>query len=147
MPIEHDFLCVDIDGNDYWILREILAKYLPRVIMVETNVRFKTYEDKVHKYDPNWKWDGYTWYGASPYAIKKMLNARGYTPVWIHLDDMIAVRDDVLKENKYIAPSWSYVYPKPNTALYYNHGIPMGPGAFYCLPWSEVKDGWQESPE
>ena len=121
VPKNHDFLCIDMDGIDYWVLKEVLKKYTPRVIMVETNVRFGVEESKVLKYDPNWEWDGRKWYGGSPYAFKSMLNMYDYIPVWIHVDDMIAIRRDVLEENGFEEPPWSYVYPGPNIALYNTH--------------------------
>lgn len=122
VPIEHDFLCIDMDGVDYWITKAILeGNYRPRVIMVETNVRFEPEESFVLKYDENWIWNGIDWYGGSPYAFKKLFNEHDYVPVWIHIDDMIVVRRDVLEQNGYFEPDWSYVYPKSNVPLYSDH--------------------------
>jgi len=120
VPKEFDFLCIDIDGNDYWILEEILKKYSPRVIMVETNVRFDTNESWAMKYDPNWKWDGHKWYGASPMAYKKLSNKYGYSPIYIHLDDMFIIKNDHLNE-KDLNKSWESIYPKPLKYLYDSH--------------------------
>lgn len=121
VPEEFDFLCVDIDGMDYWILREILKKYRPRAVMVETNVRFEPDQSFSLKYNPNWSWDGSRWYGASPLAFKKMLNGFGYSVVWICTDDMIAIRKDVLEAAGHEEPDWSYVYPSSNVSLYDSH--------------------------
>lgn len=122
VPQDHDFLCIDMDGNDYWIMKSILeGGYTPRVIMIETNVRFQPKESMVLKYNPNWRWDYVKWYGASPYALKKLFNQYNYVPVWIHLDDMIVIRKDVLEENGYQEPDWEYVYPKSNPSLYDGH--------------------------
>lgn len=122
VPLDHDFLCVDMDGIDYWIMKSILeGGYKPRVIMVETNVRFEPNESMVLKYDPEWCWDGVKWYGGSPYAFKKLFNEHDYIPVWIHIDDMIVVRKDVLEENGYQEPNWNYVYPQSNKPLYSDH--------------------------
>ena len=122
VPIEHDFLCVDLDGNDYWIMKSILeGGYKPRVIMCENNVRFQPYESMVMKYNPNWYWDAVKWYGGSPYAFKKLFNQHDYIPVWIHIDDMIVVRKDVLIEFGYEEPDWNYVYPKANAKIYEEH--------------------------
>ena len=120
VPKQHDFLCVDIDGCDYWILKEILLQYSPRVIMVETAVRFEPYESVALKYDPNWSWNGRDWYGASPYAFKKMFDKYNYVPIYIHEDDMFAVRRDVLTDHGFDEPPWSYVYSGPREELYEN---------------------------
>lgn len=117
---EFDFLCIDTDGNDYWFLSELLKEYSPRVIMVETNVRFEPLESKVLKYDPDWSWDGRDWYGGSPYAFKKMANQYGYTPVYIHIDDMFLVRNDLLHPED-VNKDWSLVYNSSNKPLYNDH--------------------------
>ena len=122
VPNEFDFLNIDIDGNDYWLLKSILeGGYRPRVIMVETNVRFSPETDLVQKYDENWYWQGSGWYGCSPRAMFRMALQHNYVPVHIHLDDMILVRQDVLQENGYKVPKWSDVYPKSNIPLYSDH--------------------------
>ena len=121
VPLEFDLLSIDIDSYDYWITEKILTEYSPRCIMVEVNVRFEPDESWVLKYDPDWHWDGLKWYGASPLAYKKILNKFGYTPVWIHVDDMIAIRTDVLKMNGFDEPDWKYVYPHSNFPLYATH--------------------------
>ena len=120
VPIEPDFLCIDLDGNDYWILSEILTKYKPRVIMVETNVRFKPFESYVIKYNPNWTWDGYKWYGGSPYAFKKLSEQYDYTPVYIHIDDMFLVRNDCLTKED-VNKNWLDVFNTPNIEIYNTH--------------------------
>lgn len=140
VPIEHDFLCIDMDGVDYWIMKSILeGNYRPRVVMIETNVRFQPEESFVLKYDEDWDWDGTDWYGASPYAFKKLFNSYDYIPVWIHIDDMIVVRRDVLEENGYQEPDWSYVYSKPNVAIYDVHRLPNGKFVSEMNP-----DKWQK---
>ena len=44
VPKEFDLLSVDIDSHDYWVTKEILTQYSPRVVMVEVNVRFEPTE-------------------------------------------------------------------------------------------------------
>jgi hypothetical protein len=122
VPNEFDFLNIDIDGNDYWLLKSILeGGYKPRVIMVETNVRFSPETDLVQRYDENWYWQGSGWYGCSPLSMAILAEQHGYVPVHIHLDDMILVRADVLKENGYEPLPWNQVYPHSNIPLYSDH--------------------------
>jgi len=121
VPIEFDFLSVDIDGNDFWLLKRLLGKYRPRVIMVETNVRFSPETDLVQKYDDNWFWQGSGWYGCSPRAMAKMADKHGYAPVHIHLDDMILVSRGELISNHIRIPEWKEIYPKSNIPLYDSH--------------------------
>lgn len=122
VPKTFDFLSVDIDGNDFWLLNEILIEYKPRVILVETNVRFSPETDLVQKYDDNWFWTGKGWYGASPRAMFKMTTKYKYVPVYIHLDDMFLIQKEEINIKNYEAPSWNDVYPKSNIDLYNSHG-------------------------
>lgn len=123
VPIEFDLLCVDIDSLDYWVTEEILTQYKPRCVMVEVNVRFKPDESWRLKNNTNWDWDGVKWYGASPLAYKKMFNKMGYTPVHIHVDDMIAIRNDVMEEMGFVEPPWETVQPSSNVSLYDTHNM------------------------
>lgn len=120
---EPDFLCIDIDGNDYWILDRILYKYRPRVIMVETCIRFEPTEAMIQVYNPDFRWNGQDWYGASPLAFKHLVESRGYTIVHIHLDDAIIVRNDCLTEEMIkTAKDQFNVFAKANPDLYRSHG-------------------------
>ena len=54
-------------------------------------------------------------------AYKKMFNEVGYTPVYVHVDDIIAIRNDVLQEKGFSEPLWEEVYPHSNKSLYDTH--------------------------
>lgn len=132
VPEQFDFLSLDIDGNDYWILSKILEKYSPRVVMVETCVRFDPDVSKVQKYDPEFVWKGDRWVGGSPLAFKKLGRRFGYTAVHVHLDDMFLIKDTELHPDN-LNPDWSDVYPKALPDLYLSHGVP-----------NIVEDQWME---
>tara|TARA_R110001632_G_C11360932_1_gene419299 strand:+ start:2323 stop:3717 length:1395 start_codon:yes stop_codon:yes gene_type:complete len=116
-----DFISIDIDGNDYWLLSSILEKYTPRVIMIEACVRFEPNVKKVQKYHADYFWRGDRWYGASPLALKELGEKFNYTVVYIHLDDIILIHNDSLNV-KNIDPQWVDIYPKSNPDLYISHG-------------------------
>ena len=140
VPKEFDLLSVDIDSLDYWVTKQILTEYKPRCVMVEVNVRFKPDESWALKDNPDWDWDGLKWYGASPMAYKKMFNEAGYTPVYIHVDDMIAIRNDVLEENGFTEPEWERIYPHENVGLYHTHTM----GGTQPLVTELNLDEWEE---
>lgn len=119
VPSKFDFLSIDIDGIDYWVLESILGSYQPSVIMIETNVRFDTYEVAKLKNIEDFQ---YTkgWYGASPYAINKMAENFGYKAVYLHLDDLFLVRKDKLSEAD-LAIEWKKIHPRRNIELYNDH--------------------------
>ena len=38
LPMDFDFLCVDVDGSDYWLLQEVFEhNYRPKVVCIEFN--------------------------------------------------------------------------------------------------------------
>lgn len=140
VPKEFDLLSLDIDGMDYWILSVILEKYSPRLIVVESNVRFLPSESKVLRYREDYCWDGLNWYGASPLAFRKLSNNFDYTPVYILNDDLFIIRNDELSEEDVNKP-WSTVYPKPNIDLYRDHVKPYHPTPIKNLrekEWMEI---------
>lgn len=124
VPRELDFLCIDIDGNDYWILNQLLRdSYKPRVILVETCIRFDYDQSYIQKYNPDFHWNGSDWYGASPLAFKTMAEFYGYTMVHIHLDDAILVRNDCLTSEMIRAAKDQFpTFAKKNSELYLSHG-------------------------
>ncbi|HZS45089.1 MAG TPA: FkbM family methyltransferase [Blastocatellia bacterium] len=78
VPDDLDLLVVDIDGNDYWILQQILSLYHPRVIICEYNARWTTGTDWVMPYDPSHVWDGGAYFGASLKALWRLGKKHGY---------------------------------------------------------------------
>jgi hypothetical protein len=81
-----DFLSIDIDGNDYWIL-EALDSIRPRVICVETHTEYGL-DDFVAPYDPEFDWRSVpagTPIGASPVAMTKLAERLGYRLVGANL--------------------------------------------------------------
>ena len=72
VPKHINLLCIDLDFNDYYILRKILPEYRTDIIICEYNSSHKPYEDKVVKYDANYMWDGTNYFGASLLAFQKL---------------------------------------------------------------------------
>jgi hypothetical protein len=94
---EVDFLCIDIDGNDYWIW-DALEVVKPRVVMIETHVEFG-YHNIVVPYDPSYFYPGRhkDYHGASPVAMNKLANRKGYRLVGANSYgfNTIYVRNDI----------------------------------------------------
>ena len=75
---EIDLLSIDIDGNDYWIW-DALEVIDPRVVIIETHNEFGM-NNIVVPYDPDYFFPGKhpVYHGASPVAMTKMANRKGY---------------------------------------------------------------------
>lgn len=80
VPKNFDLLSIDIDYNDYWVWKSI-TDYLPRVVVIEYNSSIPPTESKTVPYDPEAKWDGTNYFGASLLALKNLGLTKGYTLV------------------------------------------------------------------
>lgn len=80
------FLNIDLDGNDYWILGEMLENTpcWPSLIVAEINPIFDRDEAKVMPYNAQHVWDGTTYYGMSLAAAEKLLRPYGYILSYLH---------------------------------------------------------------
>lgn len=79
-----DFLNLDIDGNDYWVLDGILNIHYPKLIVCEINPIFQWNEAKVMPYNEAHVWKGDTYYGMSLAACGKLCAKYGYALAYLH---------------------------------------------------------------
>jgi len=88
VPNNFDLLSVDIDRNDWYVLKSIIAptsdgyQFRPRVIIVEYNSEWKPPEDKVVIYDPSAMWDKTNYFSASLTAYANLGKYCNYTVVY-----------------------------------------------------------------
>ena len=78
--IEENFgvLCVDIDGNDYWVLDAILAKFRPGLVVTEINENIPPPLRFVVKFDPDFQLR-YHFYGYSIAALEDLCKQHNYS--------------------------------------------------------------------
>lgn len=77
VPKKFDLLSIDIDGNNYWVWKEL--KYEPNVVIIEYNSNFDVNENYVLSYNP--KHDFYEsggYYSASVSALVELGKSKGY---------------------------------------------------------------------
>ena len=85
VPVSFDFLSIDIDFKDYWILQSILkGGYRPRVICAEVNRNCYPFESLTIPKDIMQKqWNnGDDYFGATPQAFKSLVGQYGYDLVY-----------------------------------------------------------------
>ncbi|HUS13203.1 MAG TPA: hypothetical protein VMZ30_22215 [Pyrinomonadaceae bacterium] len=77
--IEKNFgvLCLDIDGNDYWVLDAILTDFRPGLVVTEINENIPPPLRFVVKFDPNFRLR-YHFYGYSIAALKDLCDKHQY---------------------------------------------------------------------
>ena len=83
---EGNFLNLDLDGNDYWILREAFKEhgFDPALIVCEINPIFQRNEAKVMPYNEAHTWKGDTYYGMSLASAEMLGKQYGYTLAYLH---------------------------------------------------------------
>jgi hypothetical protein len=97
---EMDYLSIDVDSVDFWLLKSILdpsSPFRPRVMSVEFNINFSP--DMMVSMEPKWHaWTGRSVYGASAGALNYVAGLAGYSVVYIMPNgmDMFFIRKDIL---------------------------------------------------
>jgi hypothetical protein len=109
-----DLLSVDIDGNDYEVLKSITC-ISPRVVIVEYNAKYRPPVEWVMKYDSSHSWDGTDNFGASLKSFELLLASRGYSLVGCSTTGVNAffVRNDLVNEELFLAPFDSETHYEP----------------------------------
>jgi hypothetical protein len=97
IPEEFDLLSIDLDGNDYWVWKNISA-FKPRVVVCEYNARYGRDLQWVMQYNPEHRWNGSCYFGASLKSLELLGRAKGYKLVACNLAGINAffVRDDLV---------------------------------------------------
>ena len=91
MPASLDFLSLDIDGADLWVLRAIfLGGFRPRVVLVEYNSHYPLESTLCNH--PDTKWDGHRLYSASLGALNMVADEFGYALVAQVASDLVFVQ-------------------------------------------------------
>lgn len=115
-PKDFDFLNLDIDSCDFWVLKNILeAGYRPRLICTEFNGTLPSDESLVLKYEDGYTWDETNKYGYSFMAGKKLLAEHGYTIIFNqHETNIFAVPKELAEETNVKAKQTPYHPNNPN---------------------------------
>ena len=100
VPLHIQVLSVDIDYNDFYCLKEILAVYMCDIIICEYNASHLPHEDKVAVYGPQRRWDGTNYFGVSLLALNKLATLYNYSLVCCDQRGVNAffVRDELLDQ-------------------------------------------------
>jgi hypothetical protein len=105
VPTNLDFLSLDIDSNDYWVLKSLLESniYRPKVFMLEYNPYFEIDEFKAITYNTNYSKTRTNYYGASISAYKKLSEDNGYKLA--HIVHCHNIKDEKMGRNAFFIKS------------------------------------------
>ena len=129
-PAAFDLLSIDIDGNDYWVWAAI-QRWRPRVVVIEYNASYAPPRRWVMAEDPNYQWNGTTYYGASLASLTALGRRKGYTLVGTDSLGVNAffVLSELAAGDAFLDPVLCYHYSPPAFGAY-SGGHPPGEGPF-----------------
>jgi hypothetical protein len=115
-----DFLSIDIDGMDIYLLEAIT--FSPKVICIEYNAKFPPPLIKKPIFDEGFCWRGTDYVGSSLAAITESANKKGYTLVGTSITGVNAfyVRNDLVGPN-FSSQSLEELYNPPRYYLIIDH--------------------------
>jgi hypothetical protein len=98
VPTDLELLSIDIDSNDWYIWKELGKLYRPIVVIIEFNPACGLQEDFVIEYNPEQRWSGDSYYGASFTAYFNLGRHLGYSLVYATYLNAFFIRDDIIRE-------------------------------------------------
>ena len=136
VPEAFDLLSIDIDGNDFWVWKAIVHR--PRVVVVEYNAHFAPPQRVAIQYEPDFRFAGTNYFGASLAAFAELGRRKGYTLVHCERAGVNAffVADELVPKD-YVPPSVAAVYRRPNY-YYASLGFPKDPSRSMIDPFADA---------
>jgi hypothetical protein len=133
VPAEIDLLSIDIDGNDYHVVKAI-QRVRPRVFVVEYNAKHRPPTLWVMKYNKTHRYDGTDYFGASLKSFELLMRTKGYLLVGCSMGGTNAffVREDLVTEELFCAPFTAENHYEPYCyilarGMFAGHPPRMGP--------------------
>lgn len=123
---ELDFLSIDIDGMDIYLLQALTHR--PKVICIEFNSKFPAHVSKQPVYNPTGGWRGTDYMGSSLLALSNTARGNGYTLVGSNVVGINAffVREDLVADLFPDAGDVQALYNPPRYWLCQDHFSVIG---------------------
>jgi hypothetical protein len=101
VPFNINLLSVDIDFNDFYCLKEILANYQCDIIICEYNATHLAHEDKIVIYNKTGRWDSTNYFGASLCSLDRLGNKYNYSLIYCNASGVncFFIHNDLIKNN------------------------------------------------
>lgn len=98
VPQHINLLCTDIDYNDFYCLKEILAHYTCDILICEYNATHPPDEDKIVIYDKDGMWDSTNYFGFSLLSLDKLAKQYNYSIVYCNNtgSNCFLIRDEII---------------------------------------------------
>lgn len=104
VPQNINLLCIDIDFNDFYCLKEILSTYKCDIIICEYNASHLPNQDKIVIYNKNQMWDGTNYFGVSLLSLYKLAKKYNYSLVCCNSNGVNSffVHNDIIKNKNLV---------------------------------------------
>lgn len=133
-PEQFDFLNLDIDGYDYFVLEKILEKYRPRLICTEINEKIPPPIKFTVKWDPGFAWVMDHFYGQSISQLHMLAAKFDYALVELHYN------------NAFLIPVEYSPWTSLSAEEAYRIGYVEKPDRRKKFPWNEDMEGLLHMP-
>lgn len=98
VPRDFDFLSLDIDGYDYFVLEQLLSCYRPKLICAEINEKIPPPIKFTVKYDSSYNWNVDHFYGQSIAQLHSLAVKYKYSLVDLHYNNAFLVPSEFCSE-------------------------------------------------
>ena len=122
---DFDFLNLDIDGYDTFVLDALLADYRPLVVCAEVNEKIPPPVRFTVRYDPDYGWAGDHFYGQSLATLCDLAARHDYALV------------ELSYNNAFLVPAERSPYPALGPEEAYRAGYLDRPDRLRLFPWNE----------
>jgi len=136
-PRDFDFLSLDIDGYDHFVLDAVLADYRPALICTEINEAFPPPVKFVVNYRPDFRWNLDKFFGHSISKVQDLCDRRDYAIVRVEYNNAFLAPRELLAGARLEALS-------PERA--YREGYVDRPDRPVRFPWNADVDHLRDLP-
>ncbi len=95
IPVDFDFLSLDIDSYDYFVLEQILQNYRPALICTEINEKIPPPLKFTVKWDPDFVWTEDHFYGQSISQLFLLSTRFKYSLVKLHYNNAFLIPSEI----------------------------------------------------
>jgi hypothetical protein len=135
VPSSPDILKIDIDSYDLELIRVILTKYRPKIIVAEINEKIPPPIVFEVKFKEDSKWDESHFYGFSIAAGEKVMKQNNYTIVKVFdLCNILCISNDLCE-----SIGWNQT---SDIKELYRNGYVLDERRTIQMPWNENVNHW-----
>lgn len=128
------YLTIDIDGYEWYVIDKILEKYNPSYIISEINEKIPPPIRFTVKNNPDWFWEGSTFYGFSIQMVDHFIKDHGYSIRSLDYDNIVLKKLDKQIENINEHIKYHYENGYKNAGYDFKNGLKSN--RYMRFPWN-----------